>query len=87
MPRPQRTWLRTVREWVLLICGLLGVAHEELVAAQPRPYLLLAYLAMMGLSAGLEDLLALLGVSIGGRGAHRKPPPDEPDDTPPPGSH
>jgi hypothetical protein len=58
--RPPRSRPGAVRDAVLLICGLAGVAHQELLTQHERPYLLAIYLSMMGLSAGLEDLVRLL---------------------------
>jgi hypothetical protein len=73
--RGGRWTLHDLKEWVLLTCGLGGFGHEELSKREPRPYLLLGYLAMMGLSAGLEDLLDLLGITFTRR--REEPPPEE----------
>lgn len=40
-----------VREVLLCICGLAGVAYEAIIQKAERPTLLLTYMGMMGLSA------------------------------------
>lgn len=49
---PVRTWQIT-RATVLLVVGLLGIAHETLVREADRPTLLLLFGAMVGLPAFL----------------------------------
>jgi len=44
-------WWPVIREMVLCIAGLVGVGYEAVAQQAERPTLLLAYLAMMGLSA------------------------------------
>ena len=46
-----RIWWPLVREVLLCVCGLAGVGYEAIGRQAERPTLLLAYLAMMGLSA------------------------------------
>jgi hypothetical protein len=58
--RRPKTRSGALRDAALLLGGMAGVAHQEFWTAHERPYLLLIYLSMMGLSAGLEDLLRLL---------------------------
>lgn len=43
-----------LRDWLLLIAGLLGTAHETLVAHVDRPWLLGLYATMMGLPYALK---------------------------------
>jgi len=43
-----------IRDVVLCIAGLLGIAHETLIAAAPREVLLLLFGAMIGLPAFLH---------------------------------
>ena len=49
--KPGRFTLRVGRNTVLLVVGLLGVAHETLVNNTDRPTLLLLFAAMIGLPA------------------------------------
>ncbi len=42
-----------IRNAVLFLAGLAGVAHETLIAASERPTLLLLFAAMIGLPAFL----------------------------------
>lgn len=46
-----RVWWPLIREVLLCVFGLAGVAYEAVARQAERPTLLLAYLAMMGLSA------------------------------------
>lgn len=43
--------VKIARDTVLFVVGLLGVAHETLVANAERPTLLLLFAAMIGLPA------------------------------------
>lgn len=43
--------IKIARDTVLFVVGLLGVAHETLVANAERPTLLLLFAAMIGLPA------------------------------------
>lgn len=46
---------RVGRNTVLLVIGLLGVAHETLVNSTDRPTLLLLFAAMIGLPAFINQ--------------------------------
>ena len=49
-----RQW-SLVRDVLLFITGLLGVAHETLLAQAERPSLLIMFAAMLGLPAFLRS--------------------------------
>jgi hypothetical protein len=63
--QPVRTWWPLVREVLLCVFGLAGVAYEAVAQQAERPTLLLAYLAMMGLSA-VAPMVRLKNGSSGG---------------------
>lgn len=42
-----------MRDWILFVVGLAGVAHETLVSQADRPGLLLLFAAMLGLPYAL----------------------------------
>lgn len=46
--------LRITRDGVLFVVGVLGIAHETLIAQTDRPTLLLLFAAMVGLPAFLN---------------------------------
>ena len=60
-----RTAWPLIREVLLCVFGLAGVAYEALAKQAERPTLLMAYLAMMGLSA-VAPLVRLKNGSGGG---------------------
>lgn len=46
--------LRITRDGILFVSGLIGIAHETLIAKTDRPTLLLLFAAMIGLPAFLN---------------------------------
>jgi hypothetical protein len=58
---------RDLRDVILFFSGLLGVAHQTLVAPSPNPSLLVLFAAMMGLTAFLRQDEKKLGGSDGGK--------------------
>lgn len=60
-----RAWWPLIREVLLCVFGLAGVAYEAVGKQAERPTLLLAYLAMMGLSA-VAPMVRLKNGSGGG---------------------
>lgn len=46
--------LRITRDGVLFVLGIVGIAHETLIAQTDRPTLLLLFAAMIGLPAFLH---------------------------------
>jgi hypothetical protein len=78
MARRKKDWRDSLpklgRDGVLFFVGLLGIAHETLIADAERPTLLFAFMAMVGLPAFL-------------RADERNPPEapaPPPEPTPPP---
>jgi predicted membrane channel-forming protein YqfA (hemolysin III family) len=55
-----------VREILLCVCGLAGVAYEAIIQNAERPTLLLTYMGMMGLSAVAPMVRLRNGSSAGG---------------------
>lgn len=53
MKRPRKL-PRITRDGALFIGGLLGIAHETLIASSERPTLIFAFMAMVGLPAFLR---------------------------------
>ena len=50
-----KSWWPTVRDMLLFMGGLAGIAHETLVTDVERPTLLLLFAAMAGLPAFLRS--------------------------------
>lgn len=55
MRRRGLTWPKITRDLVLFTAGLAGMAHETLVANVERPYLVTAFLGMLGLPIFLRN--------------------------------
>jgi hypothetical protein len=53
VPQWKREW-PFIRDVVLFVCGLAGIAHETLVSSAPDPSLLVLFAAMAGLPAFLN---------------------------------
>lgn len=59
-PEIEKAWMDKLLSWprardvTLFIAGLLGVAHETLLAQAERPTLLILFAAMLGLPAFLQ---------------------------------
>lgn len=47
-------WKRWSWEWTLRLAGMIGIAHETLIAKTDRPTLLLLFAAMIGLPSFLK---------------------------------
>jgi hypothetical protein len=43
-------WFPTVQRYVLMLCGLAGVGYETVIDKVDRPYLLVLFGGMLGLS-------------------------------------
>lgn len=54
MKKPKLHAPSYTRDGVLFLSGLVGIAHETLVAKSERPTLLFAFMAMVGLPAFLR---------------------------------
>lgn len=68
----------TVRDWLLLLGGMAGVAHETLINHADRPWLLALLGGMMGLPSALK---------VGRTDPPPAPsPPSSPDTSSPPGT-
>lgn len=66
----------TLRDYLLLLGGLLGTAHQTVIAQADRPWLLGLFAAMMGLPFALQA----------DRSARPPEPPAAPPPPPSPGS-
>lgn len=47
-------WPKITRDVVLFTAGMLGMIHETVIVAKPRPELVVAFLGMMGVVAVLR---------------------------------